>query len=61
MIGFTIASIGGTSYLWYTYFDLKYNLDKTRDYMVLTESVRNETAFLYYSIIATVITVSISD
>lgn len=59
MIGFTIASIGGTSYLWYTYFDLKYNLDKTRDYMVLTESVRNETAFLYYSIIATVITVII--
>lgn len=45
MIGFAIASIAGTIFLWYTYFDIKYNLDKTRKSMLLLESVRNETAF----------------
>lgn len=61
MIGFAIASIGGTSYLWYTYFDIKRSLDKTEQtekYSLLVESVRNETAFFWYSIVATVLTVS---
>lgn len=62
MIGFTIASIGGTAYLWYTYFDIKQGLDKaeqTEKYSILVESVRNETAFFWYSIVATIVTVSI--
>lgn len=58
MIGFSVASIGGTAYLWYTYFDIKNNLDKTPKHMLLSESVKNETAFFWYSVIATVITVS---
>lgn len=58
MIGFFVASIAGTGYLWYTYYDIKHNLDKTPKYMILLESARNETAFLWYSIIATVLTVS---
>ncbi|XP_030761838.1 CTL-like protein 1 [Sitophilus oryzae] len=62
MIGFAIASIGGTAYLWYTYYDIKHNLDKTEQnerYSLLLESVRNEVAFRWYAIIATVITVII--
>ncbi|XP_050498567.1 choline transporter-like 1 [Diabrotica virgifera virgifera] len=59
MIGFTIASIAGTAFLWYTYVDIKYHLNQTQKYMLLSESVRNETAFLWYSIIATIITVVI--
>ncbi|KAJ8920182.1 hypothetical protein NQ315_011843 [Exocentrus adspersus] len=59
MIGFSIASIGGTAYLWYTYCDIKYNLDKTPRHMLLSEAVKNETAFFWYSIVATVITVII--
>lgn len=58
MIGFTVAGIGGTAYLWYTYFDIKRNLDKTPEHLWLLESVNNEKAFLWFSIIATVITVS---
>lgn len=58
MIGFFVASIAGTGYLWYTYYDIKHSLDKTPKYMILLESARNETAFLWYSIIATVLTVS---
>lgn len=61
MIGFSIASIGGTAYLWYTYFDIKRGLDRTEQlekYSLLVESVRNETAFFWYAIVATVITVS---
>lgn len=57
MILVTIASIGGTGFLWYTYYDIKCNLDKTKKDVMLLESIRNETAFLWYSIIATVITV----
>lgn len=60
MIGFFLASIAGTGYLWYTYYDIRHNLDKTPKHMLLLESVRNETAFLWYSIIATVLTVSAS-
>ncbi|ENN75884.1 choline transporter-like 1 [Dendroctonus ponderosae] len=62
MIGFSIASIGGTAYLWYTYFDIKRGLDRTEQlekYSLLVESVRNETAFFWYAIVATVITVVI--
>ncbi|XP_066145764.1 choline transporter-like 1 [Euwallacea fornicatus] len=62
MIGFAVASIGGTAYLWYTYFDIKRNLDKVakaEKYSILVESIRNETAFFWYSIVATVITVII--
>lgn len=58
MILVTIASIGGTAFLWYTYFDIKHNLDKTNKSTLLWESVRNEHAFLWFSIIATIITVS---
>ncbi|KAF7279149.1 hypothetical protein GWI33_007561 [Rhynchophorus ferrugineus] len=62
MIGFAIASIGGTAYLWYTYFDIKHSLDKTEaneKYSMLLETVRNETAFWWYAIIATILTVVI--
>ncbi|XP_019877096.2 choline transporter-like 1 [Aethina tumida] len=59
MIAFSIASIGGTGYLWYTYFDLKRNLDKTNQNMMLLESVRNETAFFWYAVVASVITLII--
>ncbi|KAL1497270.1 hypothetical protein ABEB36_008263 [Hypothenemus hampei] len=62
MIGFGVASIAGTAYLWYTYYDIKHNLDKTEQnekYSLLVESVRNETAFFWYAIIATIITVVI--
>lgn len=61
MILVTISSIGGTCYLWYTYFDIKYTLDavvKKKENLLL-ESVRNESAFFWYSIVATVITVII--
>lgn len=57
MVAVTIASIAGTVFLWYTYFDIKHNLDKTNRDLWLLESVRNETAFFWYSIIATIITV----
>lgn len=59
MILVSIATIVGTGFLWYTYFDIKYNLDKIPKNTLLLESVRNETAFLWYSIIATIITVII--
>ncbi|KAG5897477.1 hypothetical protein JTB14_031103 [Gonioctena quinquepunctata] len=59
MIGFSVAAIAGTAFLWYTYFDIKYHLDKTQKYMLLSESVRNETAFFWFSIVATIITVII--
>lgn len=58
MILVSIASIGGTIFLWYTYFDIKNNLNHTSKITILSESLKNETAFLWYSIIATVITVN---
>ncbi|KAJ8976180.1 hypothetical protein NQ317_002229 [Molorchus minor] len=60
MIGFSIAGIAGTAYLWYTYYDIKYNLDKIPTHMLLSESVRNETAFFWYSIVATIITLCLA-
>lgn len=57
MILVSIASIGGTAFLWYTYIDIKYNLDHSKK-PLLIESIRNETAFFWYSITATIITVN---
>lgn len=59
MILVSVASVAGTAFLWYTYFNIKYNLDNTKRPLLL-ESIRNETAFEWYSIIATVITVFLS-
>lgn len=50
--------LGGTILLWWTYIDIKKTLDKTNPNQLLEESVRNERAFLAFSIIATFITVS---
>ncbi|XP_045534187.1 choline transporter-like 1 isoform X2 [Papilio machaon] len=57
MILVSIVSIAGTGLLWYTYHELH---TKQRDFsqaMFLAESFKNEKAFLWYSIIATIITV----
>lgn len=51
--------IAGTVLLWITYVDIKKTLDKTDPNQLLEEAVRNERAFLVFSIIATIITVSI--
>ncbi|KAF2901064.1 hypothetical protein ILUMI_05120 [Ignelater luminosus] len=59
MILVSIASIGGTIFLWYTYFDIRNNLNHTSKIIILSESLKNETAFLWYSIIATIITLII--
>lgn len=47
----------GTVLLWWTYIDIKRTLDKTNPNQLLEESVRNERAFLAFSIVATIITV----
>ena len=49
----------GTILLWMTYVDIKKTLDKTDPNQLLEEAVRNERAFLAFSIIATIITVSV--
>ncbi|KAJ9591614.1 hypothetical protein L9F63_001828, partial [Diploptera punctata] len=59
MVIVVIASIAGTGVLWWTYADLKHQLDNTPENQMLQESVNNESAFLIYSIVATVITVII--
>lgn len=56
MILVSIASVAGTALLWYTYYELK-NKHKTFETAYLAESLKNESAFLWYSIIATIITV----
>ncbi|KAL0840483.1 hypothetical protein ABMA28_015727 [Loxostege sticticalis] len=56
MIAVSIVSVAGTALLWYTYHELK---TKQRDFSgthFLAESLKNEKAFLWYSIIATIIT-----
>lgn len=58
MILVSIASVAGTALLWYTYYELK-NKHKTFETAYLAESLKNESAFLWYSIIATIITVSL--
>ncbi|XP_003700774.2 choline transporter-like protein 1 [Megachile rotundata] len=57
MILVTVATIVGTVLLWWTYIEIKRTLDKTDPNQLLEESVRNERAFLAFSIIATIITV----
>lgn len=58
MIFVSIASIAGTAFLWYTYYDLKHNVNQSSSRLIiLSETLKNETAFLWYSIIATIITV----
>ncbi|XP_022128106.2 choline transporter-like 1 isoform X3 [Pieris rapae] len=58
MIVVSIVSVAGTVLLWYTYHELR---TKQRDFSdstaFLAESFKNEKAFLWYSIIATIITV----
>ncbi|XP_063226885.1 choline transporter-like 1 isoform X1 [Bacillus rossius redtenbacheri] len=58
MLAVSVAAVAGTGFLWWTYADLKRSAHSTPD-SLLSESVYNETAFLTYSIIATVITVVI--
>ncbi|KAF7399237.1 hypothetical protein HZH68_007829 [Vespula germanica] len=57
MILVSIASVAGTGLLWWTYIGIKRTLDKTDPNQLLEESVRNERAFLIFSIIATIITI----
>ncbi|CAH4019616.1 unnamed protein product [Pieris brassicae] len=58
MIVVSVVSVAGTVLLWYTYHELR---TKQRDFSdssaFLAESFKNEKAFLWYSIIATIITV----
>ncbi|CAH0627232.1 unnamed protein product [Chrysodeixis includens] len=56
MILVSVASIAGTALLWYTYHELR-TKHKTFETAYLSESLKNESAFLWYSIIATIITV----
>jgi solute carrier family 44 protein 1 (choline transporter-like protein) len=53
------APLVGTGLLWWTYADLKRQLDETSEGEILRESVQNESAFLVYSILATIITVNL--
>jgi len=53
------AFVVGTGLLWWTYADLKHQLDNTPESEILRESVQNESAFLLYSILATLITVNL--
>lgn len=57
MILVTITTIGGSILLWWTYIEIKKTLDKTDPNQLLEESVRNERAFLAFSIIATIVTI----
>ncbi|KAL4708361.1 hypothetical protein ACJJTC_019597 [Scirpophaga incertulas] len=57
MIVVSIVSVAGTALLWYTYHELKTKQRDFSDTPFLAESLKNEKAFLWYSIIATIITV----
>ncbi|XP_026485685.2 choline transporter-like 1 isoform X1 [Vanessa tameamea] len=58
MIIVSIVSVAGTALLWYTYHELKTKQKDFSDTTIgLAESFKNEKAFLWYSIIATIITV----
>ncbi|KAK0083622.1 hypothetical protein PV325_008487 [Microctonus aethiopoides] len=57
MILVSVACIAGTGLLWWTYAGIKKTLDATDSSELLEESVRNERAFLTFSIIATILTV----
>lgn len=47
---------GFTAFMWWTYASIKMQLDSTDRNMLLNEMVRNESAFLSYSIISTIFT-----
>lgn len=57
MILVSIASVAGTALLWYTYHELRTKVKNFDQHTYLAESLKNERAFLWYSIIATIITV----
>ncbi|CAB3252104.1 unnamed protein product [Arctia plantaginis] len=57
MILVSITSIVGTGLLWYTYHELRTKQKNFDNHTYLSESLKNESAFLWYSIIATIITV----
>ncbi|XP_049866141.1 choline transporter-like 1 isoform X2 [Pectinophora gossypiella] len=57
MILVSIASIVGTALLWYTYHELRTGKKDFAGTAFLAESFKNQQAFLWYSIIATIITV----
>lgn len=61
MILVSIACIGGTGFLWYTYYDIKVNNASHTNKLipVLTETTKNETTFLWFAIASTIITVVI--
>ncbi|XP_052775735.1 choline transporter-like protein 1 isoform X1 [Mya arenaria] len=54
-----VGSIAGTAFLWWTYVDMKTELDKEEaiNLPLLDVEINSERAFLVYSIIATVLTV----
>lgn len=60
MVLVSVSCVAGTGYLWYTYYEIKHNLDHTNTSRMLLEAVRNETAFFWYSVVATLITVIIT-
>ncbi|XP_073951184.1 choline transporter-like protein 1 [Choristoneura fumiferana] len=57
MIVVSIVSVAGTCLLWYTYYEIKSGKQSFAESLYLAETLKNETAFLWYSIIATIITV----
>ncbi|KAF5295092.1 hypothetical protein FQA39_LY13243 [Lamprigera yunnana] len=61
MILVSIACICGTGFLWYTYYDIKVNNARiiNKSIPILSESTKNQTTFLWFSIVATIITVVI--
>lgn len=60
MVLVSVSCVAGTGYLWYTYYEIKHNLDHTNTSRMLLEAVHNETAFFWYSVVATIITVIIT-
>ncbi|XP_054719564.1 choline transporter-like 1 [Uloborus diversus] len=57
MVVASIASVAGTGVLWWTYADIKWQLDLTPFDQLLAEAAQNERTFLIYSILATLFTV----
>jgi len=54
-----LGSIAGSAFLWWTYVDIKLNLDRheTLHIPILDVDIKNELAFMIFAIIATVLTV----
>ncbi|XP_075236219.1 choline transporter-like protein 1 [Lycorma delicatula] len=59
MILVCVSSLVGTLALWWTFLDIKKELDNTPESELLEESVQNERAFLIYALITTVFTLII--